>query len=70
MKPRVAAPPVHLLIESDARKHLEELVDTALETHDVLWASAGTANTVFATTFAELVRVTGGTPARVASDDL
>jgi prolyl-tRNA editing enzyme YbaK/EbsC (Cys-tRNA(Pro) deacylase) len=46
------------------------LVDTALGAHDVLWASAGTANTVFATTFDELVRVTGGTPMRVATDDL
>ncbi|HVX46729.1 MAG TPA: YbaK/EbsC family protein [Mycobacteriales bacterium] len=42
------------------------LVDTALEEHPVIWAAAGTPHTVFPTTYAELVRITGGTPIDVA----
>lgn len=42
------------------------LVDTDLEAYDVVWAAAGIPHTVFPTTYAELVRVTGGTPATVA----
>jgi prolyl-tRNA editing enzyme YbaK/EbsC (Cys-tRNA(Pro) deacylase) len=38
------------------------LVDTALEAYDVVWAAAGHAHTVFPTSFAELVRITGGAP--------
>jgi prolyl-tRNA editing enzyme YbaK/EbsC (Cys-tRNA(Pro) deacylase) len=41
------------------------LVDTALADYEVVWAAAGHAHTVFPTSFAELVRVTGGTPAEV-----
>jgi prolyl-tRNA editing enzyme YbaK/EbsC (Cys-tRNA(Pro) deacylase) len=41
------------------------LVDTALQEYDVVWAAAGHAHTVFPTSFAELVRITGGTPADV-----
>jgi prolyl-tRNA editing enzyme YbaK/EbsC (Cys-tRNA(Pro) deacylase) len=41
------------------------LVDTWLEKYDVVWAAAGHAHTVFPTSFAELVRITGGTPAEV-----
>jgi prolyl-tRNA editing enzyme YbaK/EbsC (Cys-tRNA(Pro) deacylase) len=45
---------------------IRTLVDTALEQYDVVWAAAGHAHTVFPTTFAELVRITSGTPADVS----
>ncbi len=45
---------------------LQTLVDVALADHDQVWAAAGHARTVFPTTFHELVRITGGTPAEVA----
>jgi len=45
---------------------LRTVVDTALADYPVVWAAAGIAHTVFDTTFDELVRVTGGTPAEVA----
>jgi prolyl-tRNA editing enzyme YbaK/EbsC (Cys-tRNA(Pro) deacylase) len=45
---------------------LRTLVDTMLADHEVVWAAAGHPHAVFPTTFVELVRVTGGTPARVA----
>ncbi|WP_210418404.1 YbaK/EbsC family protein [Agromyces intestinalis] len=38
------------------------IIDTMLAEHDVVWAAAGHAKTVFPTTFDELVRITGGTP--------
>jgi prolyl-tRNA editing enzyme YbaK/EbsC (Cys-tRNA(Pro) deacylase) len=41
------------------------VVDTWLDKYDVVWAAGGHSRTVFPTTFAELVRVTGGTPAEV-----
>ncbi|KQW07915.1 aminoacyl-tRNA deacylase [Leifsonia sp. Root4] len=41
------------------------LVDTALAGYDVVWAAAGHAHTVFATSYDELLRVTGGTPTAV-----
>ena len=47
---------------------LRTLVDTALERYDVVWAAAGHPHSVFATTYAELVRITGGTPADVGAD--
>lgn len=40
---------------------LRTYVDTALAGHEVVWAAAGHAHTLFATDFDELVRVTGGT---------
>ncbi|GAA3819986.1 MULTISPECIES: YbaK/EbsC family protein [Amycolatopsis] len=43
------------------------LVDTALQAYDTVWAAAGHAKSVFPTTFADLVAVTGGQPADVAS---
>ena len=46
---------------------LRTLVDRWLERYDVVWAAAGHANTVFPTSFAELVRITGGTPADVGA---
>ena len=47
---------------------LRTLVDTWLEPYDVVWAAAGHAHTVFPTSFAELVRITSGTPAVVSAD--
>lgn len=44
---------------------LRTLVDVWLDKYDVVWAAAGHAHTVFPTSFAELVRITGGTPADV-----
>jgi prolyl-tRNA editing enzyme YbaK/EbsC (Cys-tRNA(Pro) deacylase) len=44
---------------------LTVLVDRALAAHDVVWAAAGTPHAVFATSFAELVAVSGGRPADV-----
>ena|GEM_PF-20709 len=41
------------------------LVDVDLRDHDVVWAAAGHAKTVFPTSFDELVRITGGTPTPV-----
>lgn len=41
------------------------LVDVALGAHEVVWAAAGTPHAVFPTTYAELVRITRGTPAVV-----
>jgi prolyl-tRNA editing enzyme YbaK/EbsC (Cys-tRNA(Pro) deacylase) len=45
---------------------LRTLVDRALEVFDEIWAAGGIAHAVFPTTFAELLRVTGGEPADVA----
>ncbi|MDQ1706668.1 MAG: hypothetical protein QOF18_3034 [Frankiaceae bacterium] len=45
---------------------LRMLIDLHLATFDVLWAAAGTPNTVFSTTYEELARITGATPADVA----
>jgi prolyl-tRNA editing enzyme YbaK/EbsC (Cys-tRNA(Pro) deacylase) len=42
------------------------LVDMALAEHPVVWAAGGIPHAVFPTTYEELVRVTGGTPAEVA----
>jgi prolyl-tRNA editing enzyme YbaK/EbsC (Cys-tRNA(Pro) deacylase) len=47
-------------------KPIRTIVDTALRDHDVVWAAGGHAHTVFPTSFAELVRITGGTPLAVA----
>jgi len=49
---------------------LRTLVDRWLGRHDVVWAAAGHAHTVFPTSFAELVRITGGTPADVGAGDV
>jgi prolyl-tRNA editing enzyme YbaK/EbsC (Cys-tRNA(Pro) deacylase) len=45
---------------------LRTLVDRGLDSYDVVWAAAGHTHTVFPTSFSELVRITGGTPADVA----
>lgn len=45
---------------------LRTLVDIDLGRHDVVWAAAGHPHVVFPTTYDELLRLTGGTPAQVA----
>ena len=47
---------------------IRTIVDTALAGYPEIWAAAGHAHTVFATTFDELVRITGGEPGPVAPD--
>ncbi|MDP9861774.1 MULTISPECIES: YbaK/EbsC family protein [Streptosporangium] len=44
---------------------LRTLVDVWLDRHETVWAAAGHPHTVFPITFAELVRITGGTPVEV-----
>lgn len=44
---------------------LRTLVDVALGAFEVVWAAAGTPHAVFPTDYAELLRITGGTPAVV-----
>jgi prolyl-tRNA editing enzyme YbaK/EbsC (Cys-tRNA(Pro) deacylase) len=44
---------------------IRTLVDTWLEKYDAVWAAAGHPHTVFPTSFAELIRITAGTPAEV-----
>ena len=41
------------------------LVDVELARHEQVWAAAGHPHTVFPTTYDELLRLTGGTPAEV-----
>lgn len=45
---------------------LRTYVDESLRMYDEVWAAAGTASSVFPISFADLVRVTDGTPMRVA----
>ena len=45
---------------------LRTLVDTDLARYDVIWAAAGHPHAVFPTSYDELLRLTGGTPAQVA----
>jgi prolyl-tRNA editing enzyme YbaK/EbsC (Cys-tRNA(Pro) deacylase) len=47
-------------------KPVPTLVDAVLEAFPVIWAAGGIPHAVFPTTFAELVRITGGTSAEVA----
>lgn len=44
---------------------IRTLVDNWLSRHPVVWAAAGHPHTVFPTSFAELLRITRGTPADV-----
>lgn len=44
---------------------LRTLVDVELERYDEVWAAAGHPNTVFPTTYAELLRITDGEPAEI-----
>jgi prolyl-tRNA editing enzyme YbaK/EbsC (Cys-tRNA(Pro) deacylase) len=46
---------------------LRTLVDEDLARYATVWAAAGTPHAVFATTFDQLVEITGGTPMRVAA---
>ncbi|KQQ05145.1 MULTISPECIES: YbaK/EbsC family protein [unclassified Rathayibacter] len=46
-------------------RRLRTVVDDELSRYDTVWAAAGHAHTVYPTTFAELVAVTGGTPRAV-----
>jgi prolyl-tRNA editing enzyme YbaK/EbsC (Cys-tRNA(Pro) deacylase) len=47
---------------------IRTVVDRALARHERIWAAAGHPNTVFPTTYDELVRLTSGTELDVASD--
>lgn len=47
-------------------KPVRTLIDVDLERFPVVWAAAGVPQSVFPISFAELVRVTSGTPAEVA----
>jgi prolyl-tRNA editing enzyme YbaK/EbsC (Cys-tRNA(Pro) deacylase) len=47
-------------------KPVRTLVDTALARYGEIWAAGGVPRAVFPTTYAELVRITAGTPADVA----
>jgi prolyl-tRNA editing enzyme YbaK/EbsC (Cys-tRNA(Pro) deacylase) len=44
---------------------IRTLVDLWLDKYDVVWAAGGHPHTVFPTSYAELRRITGGTPADV-----
>src|SRR5208283_2848408 len=44
---------------------IRTLVDNWLDKYDVIWAAAGHPHTVFPTSYAELIRITSGTPADV-----
>jgi len=44
---------------------LRTLVDTELAGYGTVWAAAGIPHTVFPTSYEELLRITGGTPAEV-----
>lgn len=46
---------------------IRTLVDSWLARHEVIWAAGGHPHTVFPTSYAELLRITGGTPADVGS---
>jgi len=46
---------------------LRTIVDEALAEFTVVWAAAGHAHTVFATTYGELVRMTSGEPGAVSA---
>ena len=44
---------------------IRTLVDTWLDKYDVIWAAGGHPHTVFPTSYAELIRITNGSPADV-----
>jgi prolyl-tRNA editing enzyme YbaK/EbsC (Cys-tRNA(Pro) deacylase) len=44
---------------------IRTLVDTWLDKYGVIWAAAGHPHTVFPTSYAELIRISNGTPADV-----
>lgn len=47
---------------------LRTFIDVALAGHDQVWAAAGHPHAVFATSFAELLTLTSGTPISVNAD--
>jgi prolyl-tRNA editing enzyme YbaK/EbsC (Cys-tRNA(Pro) deacylase) len=47
-------------------RRLRTVIDTTLAAYPQVWAAGGIAHAVFPATFAELVELTGGTPAEVA----
>jgi len=47
---------------------IRTLVDQALADYEEIWAAGGVPQAVYPTTYAELIRVTDGVPAKVASD--
>jgi prolyl-tRNA editing enzyme YbaK/EbsC (Cys-tRNA(Pro) deacylase) len=47
-------------------KQVRTIVDSALERYDQIWAAGGIPQAVFPVTYAELVRITSGSPADVA----
>jgi len=49
-------------------KPIRTFVDTALADHPKVWAAGGIPHAVFPTSYDELVRLTGGTPADVGAD--
>lgn len=48
-------------------EQLRTVVDIALSHYGEVWAAGGHPHYVFPTTFDELVRITGGTPANVGA---
>lgn len=46
---------------------LRTVIDQHLDSFEVIWAAAGTPNSVFPTSFTELVRLTGGLAAEIAA---
>lgn len=46
---------------------LRTIVDIALSNYDVVWAAGGHPHCVFPTSYDELLRLTGGTPADVGA---
>ncbi|WP_299445190.1 YbaK/EbsC family protein [uncultured Phycicoccus sp.] len=46
--------------------HLRTIIDVTLGRYATVWAAAGHSHTVYATTYDELIRVTGGQPMDVA----
>lgn len=47
---------------------LRTIIDQSLQAYDELWAAAGSPDSVFPISFDDLVRITNGTPMRVAED--
>jgi len=48
---------------------LRAVIDEALREYEVLWASAGSAHSVFSTDFEELTRLAGAVPSAVTPPD-
>lgn len=46
-------------------ERVRTLVDTTLDQYDEVWAAGGVPHSVFPTTYAELLRITAGTPVTV-----